>query len=80
MKEYATNAEILCTGAMMESFIVSVVDVILIKDMQTYREWNMFSAAANGRCDIMKKLIDRGCDVNAKDSKGYTALYHADHS
>lgn len=62
---------------MMESFIVSVVDVILIKDMQTYREWNMFSAAANGRCDIMKKLIVRGCDVNAKDSKGYTALYHA---
>lgn len=43
----------------MESFIVSVVDVILIKDMQAYREWNMFSAAANGRCDIMKKLIDR---------------------
>lgn len=45
--------------------------------MQTYREWNMFSAAANGRCDIIKKLIDQGCDVNAKDSKGYTALYHA---
>lgn len=61
---------------MMESFIVSVVGVILTKDMKTYREWNMFSAAANGRCDIMKKLIDRGCDVNAKDSKGHTALYH----
>lgn len=42
-----------------------------------YKGWNIFSAAANGRCDIIKKLIEQGCDVNSKDSKHNSVLYHA---
>lgn len=42
-----------------------------------YKGWNIFSATANGRCDIIKKLIEQGCDVNSRDSKGNPVLYHA---
>ena len=42
-----------------------------------YKYWNIFSAAANGRCDIIKRFLEQGCDVNSKDSKHHPVLYHA---
>lgn len=39
-------------------------------------EWNVFAAAGTGRIDILKKLRERGSDINARQA-GKTALYHA---
>lgn len=37
----------------------------------------LIDAAAHGNLQIVKTLLERGADVNAKDNKGYTALSHA---
>ena len=40
------------------------------------RQWNVCSAAAVGRIDILKSLVAKGADLNAVHGKG-TPLYHA---
>ena len=37
-------------------------------------------AAHDGHLNVVKFLIDRGADVNAKDKRGYTALGIADNN
>ena len=37
----------------------------------------LISAAARGDVEVTKLLLQRGADVNIKDKKGYTALFHA---
>lgn len=37
----------------------------------------LINAAARGDLNVVKLLLARGADVNAKDNKGYTALQHA---
>lgn len=37
----------------------------------------LISAAARGDLEVVKLLVERGADVNVKDKKGYTALFHA---
>jgi ankyrin repeat protein len=37
----------------------------------------LITSARNGRSDILQGLLDRGADVNAKDSGGNTALIWA---
>jgi ankyrin repeat protein len=37
----------------------------------------LISAAARGDLEVVNVLVQRGADVNVKDKKGYTALFHA---
>jgi len=37
----------------------------------------LISAAARGNLEVTNVLLQRGADVNVKDKKGYTALFHA---
>lgn len=37
----------------------------------------LIGAAAGGDLEVVNVLVQRGADVNVKDKKGYTALFHA---
>jgi len=37
----------------------------------------LINAAAHGDLEVVNVLVQRGADVNVKDKKGYTALFHA---
>src|SRR5688500_16811768 len=37
----------------------------------------LISAAARGDLEVVNVLVQRGADVNVKDKRGYTALFHA---
>src|SRR5262245_14415059 len=37
----------------------------------------LINAAARGDLEVVNVLVQRGADVNVKDKKGYTALFHA---
>ncbi len=39
---------------------------------------NLIEAVQNGDLDLVKRLISKGADVNAKDKYGKTPLHYAD--
>ena len=50
-------------------------DLLTLSGNDEYRE--LHTVAYNGHKDIVQSLLDRGADVNAKDSDGWTALHWA---
>jgi ankyrin repeat protein len=40
-------------------------------------DWDLLNASTNGDLEKAKWAIENGADVNAKDDKGRTSLYHA---
>lgn len=47
-------------------------------DVRRRSDWNEFSAAANGRVDMLEKLLAKGADFNARQNNK-TPLFHALH-
>jgi ankyrin repeat protein len=43
-------------------------------------ETALIDAAASGKTDVVKLLLDKGANINAKDAGGHTTLWWAIHN
>ena len=65
------------TGRSIGSTTLDVTANTTSKENNKQMEAQWFTAAQEGQLDVIKKLLDKGININAKDENGQTALMHA---